>query len=229
VEAVILAGGIGARLRSEVADLPKILAPVRRRPFIFYVLDFLRQSGITKFILATGYLHERIEDVIGDSHLGCPVAYSREMEPLGTGGAVLKALRLVDREHVFVLNGDTLFEVPLNDMAERHLATHSNLTMALKQVKRADRYGTVTLAEDGRVVDFVEKRAVEAGLINGGIYLIARTLLEDLKLPERFSFEEDFLKPFVRKIRVHGFVSDGYFIDIGIPEDYRRAQLELGR
>lgn len=229
MEAVILAGGLGVRLRSEVADLPKVLATVRERPFIHYLLDFLCLSGVTRFVLATGYLHEAIEGSIGESWQSREVVYSRESEPLGSGGAVRLALRKVQQEHAFVLNGDTLFEVPLTAMMQRHVAIGSDVTLALKRVDAGERYGTVGLAADGRVTEFLEKRPVKKGLINGGVYAMRRSILEKSKLPDRFSLEEDFFRPFAGRIQIHGFIADAYFIDIGIPEDYRRAQDELGR
>lgn len=223
MECVILAGGMGTRLRSVVSDLPKCMAPVAGKPFLHYIVETLGALGFDHIILSLGYKHECIEQWVSglDTHvrIDCVV----ENEPLGTGGGVRYAFSKAREESVFVLNGDTFFDVDFREMAAMHNAGRAVATVALKPMRDFERYGEVELSEDGcRISAFREKRPCEAGLINGGIYLIRRSALE--KMPQKFSMEKDFFEKEVGGGRIAGYVSDGYFIDIGIPEDYAKAQ-----
>ncbi len=226
-EAVVLAGGFGTRLRSVVADLPKPMAPVRGRPFLAYVLDELLTQGIERVVLAVGYKAEAIRDYFGDQYAGLELVYSVEEEPLGTGGGIRQAVGLCTSEAVFVLNGDTYFSVAFERLFNRFAAAESLLTIALKEMHDFDRYGTVLVNDAGVITGFREKRPMAAGLINGGVYLMRSSLFELKSLPDRFSFEQEILEAEYRRGRFHAEIFDGYFIDIGIPEDYERAQGEL--
>lgn len=222
MEAVILAGGLGTRLREIVADAPKSMAQVCGRPFLSYLLDQLQALGIKKVVLATGYRHALLADHFGSSYGNISLAYSVESEPLGTGGAIAKALQLCTSENVLVLNGDTFFAVEFKEMMACHLRLQADISVALKEMVSFDRYGSVTM-ECGRIVAFHEKKMCDRGYINGGVYIVRKSLFTGLGFPERFSFEEDFLGKYLHSFMVAGFKSDGYFIDIGIPEDYARA------
>ncbi len=226
MEAIVLAGGFGTRLREAVTTVPKPMAPVNDQPFLNYVLNFLRENGVAHAVLATGYLHDLIERHFGREFNGLALSYSVEKEPLGTGGALKQALAQTRDERVLVMNGDTFFNITVSALLNVHTRHQADLTLALKAMKDASRYGLVHL-EGARVVRFEEKQAHQSGYINGGVYLINRDLFEPYSLPEKFSFETDFLKPYVEKLKIYGAVFDAFFIDIGVPADYRRAQAEL--
>lgn len=225
--AVILAGGLGTRLRSSVPDLPKCMAPVAGKPFIGYVIEHLQQQGIQQFIFALGYkseaFHEFLETVLPAGNYKLSI----EAEPLGTGGAVRQACGFLSEQTTLVANGDTLFKIRLNELASLHYLHEAHCTLSLKPMQHFDRYGAVELNEDGSIRDFKEKQYYERGYINGGLYALnaAQFLQEDL--PLTFSFEKDYLEKLYKARPMYGVVQDVYFIDIGIPEDYERAQKEL--
>ena len=226
-ECIILAGGLGTRLRSAVPDLPKCMAPVAGKPFLDHVISYLQQQGIKRFIFSLGYMHEVIEDHIAKNHPELDVVYSIEEEPLGTGGAIQLAASFAKEEDVLILNGDTLFKVHLNMVAAFHSRVTAACTLALKPMKNFDRYGVVEIDVDGFISSFKEKQHYESGLINGGVYLLHVQSFLDLELPKKFSFEKDYLEMFFAKQKVAGIIQDEYFIDIGIPEDFDRANKEL--
>lgn len=227
MEAIILAGGSGTRLRSLVNDLPKPMASVQGRPFLEWQLAHLQRKGIDRVILCIGYLAEKIASYFGRGHRGMKIIYSQEERPLGTGGAIRLAFQKIHSSCCLVLNGDSLFDVDLAAMGKMHAGQSPDLTMALKVMDQAGRFGSVALGEDGRVMAFEEKaKAAERRLVNGGVYMASPRLFEGTDLPEAFSFENDFLAPMSQQRRFKGFLSDGFFIDIGVPEDYRRAQTE---
>jgi len=226
VEAIVLAGGLGTRLRTVTGDLPKPLAPVRGRPFLDYALNHLRRYGVSRVVLATSYRHEMFAARYGQSFLGMKIDYSIEETPLGTGGAIRQAMRQTTSKSVFALNGDTLFELDLVALAQLHAQTNSDLTLGLKAMQNISRYGTVNFSGD-KVVGFEEKKRGQNGTINGGVYLVRADLFKAFDLPATFSFEEDFLKPRVAELNVRCLLSQAYFIDIGVPEDYERAQKDL--
>ncbi|GAA4329178.1 HAD-IIIA family hydrolase [Flaviaesturariibacter amylovorans] len=226
-EAVVLAGGLGTRLRSAVPDLPKCMAPVAGRPFLGYVIDSLRREGVQRFIFSLGYMYEAIEAWLSEAYPTLDYVSVIEAEPLGTGGGIQLALRAAVSEQVLVANGDTLFEVSVADLAEVHARTGAECTLALKPMTDFDRYGVVRIDGAGTVMAFEEKKQYAEGLINGGLYLVNRASLLALGLPEKFSFEKEYLEPSVARRALAGAVQEGYFIDIGLPGDYSRAQTEL--
>jgi NDP-sugar pyrophosphorylase family protein len=223
-EAIVLAGGLGTRLRSVVADVPKPMAPIRGRPFLAYVLDCLARQGISRTILSIGHLGELIETHFGRSHGAMALAYSRETEPLGTGGALAKAMPLAASAEVIAVNGDTLLDVAFGPLLERHRRAGAPVTLTLVNVPDVARYGAVALDADGVITAFHEKGGGGPGLINGGVYALRRTLFTEFPMPARFSFERDFLSANVAKLRPRGWPVTGAFVDIGVPEDYARAQ-----
>jgi D-glycero-alpha-D-manno-heptose 1-phosphate guanylyltransferase len=224
-DVIILAGGLGTRLRSVVADLPKCMAPVNGRPFLDILIERLRRQGAGRIILSTGYLSEVVEDWVRTHHPGEDILFSREETPLGTGGAILKALAFSEREDVLVCNGDTLFDVDVASLYTFHRSQGGECTIALKPMRDFERYGTVELGEDGWIRAFREKEPCQEGLINGGVYVINKASLLSESFPEKFSFEDGYLA----KRRIAGMVQDAYFIDIGVPEDFERAQREIHR
>ena len=226
-QAIILAGGLGTRLRSVVSDLPKCMAPVAGRPFLFYVINYLRLQGIEKFIFALGYKHEIIEDYLGDQFSTLDYQSVIEEDPLGTGGAIQLACQKARDRNVLVANGDTLFKINGNEVFSFHSENRAECTLSLKPMQHFDRYGIVELNNNSTVRDFKEKQFYESGLINGGLYVLNVDGFLAKKFPSKFSFEKDYLEQYHRKENIYGIVQDNYFIDIGIPEDYSRAQEQL--
>ncbi|HEX6914068.1 MAG TPA: nucleotidyltransferase family protein [Chitinophagaceae bacterium] len=225
-EAIILAGGMGTRLKSAVPDLPKCMAPVNGKPFIEYVISYFKQQGVNRFIFALGYKSEAFHSFL-DEQQGIEYQLSTEDEPLGTGGAILKACGLSTSENLFVTNGDTLYRADLDALSAFHFQHHSECTLCLKPMQQSDRYGMVETNAEGRIISFREKQYYEQGLINGGLYAISRERLLQKRLPEKCSFEKDYLEKYYTGGAIFGMVQDAYFIDIGIPEDYHRAATEL--
>lgn len=226
MQALILAGGLGTRLREAVPDLPKPMAPIRNRPFLEHQMDYWIGQGVTRFILSVGYKHEMIEAHFGQAYRQCPIAYAREATPLGTGGGLLLGLSQARDDLVLALNGDTFFEVNLTDMRARHQALRADVTIALRRIAHNDRYGEVVLDASDRVASFNAEANGGEGLINGGVYLMRpSTLLELGFVPgEKAALEQDlFPRLLANKKCVAGFVSNTKFIDIGIPEDYYHA------
>ncbi|NSL87420.1 NTP transferase domain-containing protein [Chitinophaga sp. Mgbs1] len=228
-ECIVLAGGLGTRLRTEVADKPKCMAPIGEHPFLYYLLQYLHRQGIDHAVLSLGYLSEQVISWCRDTILPLRVSFAVEPEPLGTGGGILFAMQELTGEEFFIVNGDTYFDADLSAFYHFHQAAGSPLSLALKPMKNFDRYGTVELDGNNRITAFQEKQQRQEGLINGGIYLTSSTWLSSLSLPEKFSFEKAVLEPQTANGLLYGFISDTYFIDIGIPEDYREAQKVFGQ
>ena len=224
--AIILAGGLGTRLRPVISDLPKPMAPVNGKPFLHYLFQYLVKHGMRETILSVGYRYKAVEDFFGDEYLGIQIKYSVEEEPLGTGGAIKKAFELVD-DLAYVLNGDTFFDVNLIDLNTFYADSKSDIALSLKELADFDRYGTVQLDNSGRIIEFSEKKFSEKGLINGGVYLMGKEIFSRIATPEKFSFEKDVLEKYVGQLNFTGKIFDGYFIDIGIPEDYQKAQKDF--
>lgn len=226
-EAVILAGGFGTRLSHVVSDVPKPMAPVYGRPFLCYLLDRLADAGIQRVVLATGYMHEVIETYFGTGYQGLEIIYSNEDQPLFTGGAIRQAAEKIQSEDFVVLNGDTLFDIDFQQLYDFHTSHDAHLSIALRRVEDTGRYGAVT-CENDRIVAFHEKTESQgAGDINGGIYAIKRTWLLNQDLPTKFSFEKELMQPLAGDPHFYGLSFNDYFIDIGVPEDYFRAQQEF--
>jgi D-glycero-alpha-D-manno-heptose 1-phosphate guanylyltransferase len=226
-QAIILAGGLGTRLRSVVSELPKCMAPVAGNPFLHYVIAHLQQEGINSFIFSVGYKSESIISFIKDNYSNIDFQFSIEEEPLGTGGAIKLALEKTSEKNVLVCNGDTLFKINVEQLNNFHLQHNSDCTLSLKPMNNFDRYGVVELNNDSLVISFKEKQFYNKGLINGGVYALNIENFLNKNLPDKFSFEKDYLEKFVNEEKMYGLVQDEYFIDIGIPEDYERAKIEL--
>ncbi|MDR2408383.1 MAG: nucleotidyltransferase family protein [Bacteroidales bacterium] len=226
-ECIILVGGQGTRLRSVVNDLPKPMALVGEKPFLEYLLYYLHVQGCLHCVLSVGYRHEVIENYFGNQYKNMKLDYAIEEEPLGTGGGVKNSLRFITHNNFFLLNGDSFFDVDLNQLAEFHLSQKSSITLSVKEMHHVDRYGTLDIEND-RIVSFNEKQLIEKGFINAGVYVVSKHVFDNKYIcKKRFSFEKDILEAYVHTLPFYAFSSDGYFIDIGIPEDYQKAQSEL--
>ncbi len=226
-EAIILAGGLGTRLRSAVPDLPKCMALVAGKPFLHYVISYLQKQGVEKFIFAVGYKHEFIEEFLAKEFSTINYLLSVEEEPLGTGGAIKLACKKASEKTILALNGDTFFKIKLNKLGLFHDMCGADCTLSLKPMKNFDRYGVVDLNKDYSIKDFQEKKYYESGFINGGAYALHSAKFLEENLPEKFSFEKDYLEKFYSERHMFGVAQDEYFIDIGIPADYERAQVEM--
>lgn len=226
-ECIILAGGLGTRLRDTVPDLPKCMAPVAGEPFLTYVIRHLLSQGIEKFIFSLGYKHELIQKFLQERFATINQQCVVEDEPLGTGGGIKLALEHATEENVLVVNGDTLYKIKVADAFHFHRKQEAECTLLLKPMKKFDRYGVVELEKDTLVKSFLEKKYYDEGLINGGVYIMNVSEFLDSEFPAKFSFEKNYLEALYKEKKIYGFVQDEYFIDIGIPEDYNRAQTEF--
>lgn len=224
--AIILAGGIGTRLQSIVSDVPKPMAIVANRPFLTYLLDFLDKGGISQVIMSVGYKHHVIKEYFGATYKGIKIHYVVEKTQLGTGGAIRKSLIASSKKESLILNGDTFYNLDIGSFIDSSVGL---ITIGLKYLEDMSRYGAV-LFKNNRLTGFLEKNNLsrQGGYINAGIYLIQKAILDSPYFQkEVFSFEEDFLEKIVSKDIVGVFPSNNYFIDIGIPEDYKKANVDF--
>lgn len=227
MEAIILAGGLGTRLRSAVPDLPKCMAPINGVPFISYLIDNLINEGVTNFIFSLGYKSELFISFLEEKLPMKNYLIVIEDEPLGTGGAIKLACKKAKDENVIALNGDSLFKVNLKELMQFHLEKKSRCTLALKPMQDFERYGSVEIDAVKKIYSFKEKQFITKGCINGGVYAIEVASFLQKSLEDKFSMEQDYLEKYSGEGNFYGFVQEGYFIDIGIPEDFVRAQIEL--
>ena len=228
MEAIILAGGLGSRLRATVPDLPKPMAPIHGRPFLEYLLDYWVGQGVNRFVLSVGYKRDIIEEHFATRYKGTEVDYAVEDQPLGTGGGLLLALKHLRRTGPFlIMNGDTFFEVDLAPMRRYHQEKRAELTIALREVEANSRYGSVGIDKEGKITSFDNRaRTADRALINGGVYLAEKSAFAGMapESDEPASLEEQlYPRMLAAGRRLYGFLSSGRFIDIGVPEDYRRA------
>lgn len=225
MEAIVLAGGFGTRLREVVPDVPKPMAPVAGKPFLEILLRTLANKGFGRVVLSLGFMADEISGHFGDRSDGMELAYVVEDHPLGTGGAVRLALANCQQDHVYVFNGDTFLDLEVDEV-ERLWQERRHPIIVGRAVPDTARYGCLLTAH-GLVTGFAEKGAAGPGLINAGCYVFDRLQLDEFALHQTFSLETDFLGKAVQKIAVDVFVTEGLFIDIGVPEDYERAQTLL--
>lgn len=224
---LILAGGFGTRLKSVLPDLPKPLADVNGKPFLWWLLCHLESEGAQDVYLSVGYMHEHIQDFFGQKFNQINLHYIIETEPLGTGGAILNACQQIPEEEILVLNGDTLALANLKKFIIFASAYQSKLFMAVTKVPDASRYGTIIKNEHNQIIGFAEKGKAGTGLINAGIYLVDKNLFNSFELPHKFSFEVDVLIKYLTQLNLIAYDQVTDFIDIGIPEDYTIAQQKI--
>ena len=224
ITVVILAGGLGTRLRSVLSDRPKILAQVMGRPFLTYLLDQISSAGASKVILCTGYMGDMVQEVYGDVYKSLHMFYSQENEPFGTGGALRLALPLIESDHAMVMNGDSYIRTDLNSYVDWFFQIDRKASLLLVKVPDTSRYGMVKMEKDNRVSVFEEKeKAKGAGWINAGVYLLKTSLLKSISAGKTFSLERDFF-PSLLGNGLFGYQCKGRFIDIGTPESYATAE-----
>jgi D-glycero-alpha-D-manno-heptose 1-phosphate guanylyltransferase len=221
---------MGTRLKQILPEIPKPMAPVGGKPFLSYLIDYVHDWGISRIILSVGYKYQDIQSCFTEKHGNVDLIYSVEDEPHGTGGGILKALHHLTGDMVLVLNGDSMFRIGLDLFEAFHRSKNSLLSIALRYQEETRRYGRVELDDRQRITGFIEKgKSLSGGWINGGIYLINKAFFQENSTAERFSLETDFLPRSILSQRLYGYKTEGYFIDIGTPESYRRAQHEFKR
>jgi NDP-sugar pyrophosphorylase family protein len=221
----ILAGGLGTRLRPVVADRPKVLAPVRGRPYLTYLLDALAAAGVREVVLLTGYQAERVRDAFGDQYDGVNLLYSVERTPLGTAGAIRHALPLLSSPTVLVLNGDSFCAVNLTAFCRSHCRRRADVSLVLVRAANAARFGRVRTKPDGRLQRFEEKQEVAGpGWINAGVYLMERPLIAAIPPRRPASLERELFPEWIARCHCFGFRSRGRFLDVGTPETYAEAE-----
>ena len=227
MECIILAGGLGTRLRSAIGELPKCMAAVNEQPFLYYLLEYLTRQGMKRVIFSLGYKSEAVLSWLNSNSFPFDIDYVEEKEPLGTGGGIRLALKKTRNRYTYVFNGDTLFLADLKAMQRNFETLNAEALVALKQMSCFERYGSVITGPSGIILSFEEKAYRDIGDINGGIYLLDRTAFLERDFPDKFSFEKDYLEQYVGEGRFYGHRFDSYFIDIGVPEDYRKAQSDF--
>jgi D-glycero-alpha-D-manno-heptose 1-phosphate guanylyltransferase len=225
MEAIVLAGGFGTRLRQVVPDLPKPMAPVAGRPFLEILLATLARKGFTRVVLSLGFMSEKIIGHFGENYAGIGLVYEVESKPLGTGGAIRAALARCVAGHVFIFNGDTYLDIEA-DKLDRLWQASRHPVIVVREVPDTARFGKVEM-RDGRIHSFLEKGSPGPGLINAGCYVLPKHALDEFPLGQSFSLETEFFAKNLQRIRFDGFVTHGRFIDIGVPDDYVLAQIEL--
>ncbi|MDR0823592.1 MAG: nucleotidyltransferase family protein [Prevotella sp.] len=226
-ECIILAGGLGTRLQSVVSDVPKCMALVAGKPFLSYLFDYAAEQGFDHLILSLGYKSEVVLLWLEDKQFPFKVSYVIEDSPLGTGGAIKLAFEKVSGDSSFVFNGDTFFDVDTDLLKRFHEENEASVSLALKPMVDFDRYGSVDINSRGRITLFNEKQYCKAGLINGGVYVINQDIFSRLDLNDKFSFEKDILEAHIKNLVICGYEQNGYFIDIGIPSDFEKANIDF--
>jgi len=225
MEAIVLAGGFGTRLRQVVADVPKPMAPVAGRPFLEILLGSLAKKGFSRAVLSLGFMAEKVSGHFGSRFAGLDIAYVVEDTPLGTGGATRLAAEACTQDHVYVFNGDTYLDLEV-ELLEQQWQVKLHPIVVGREVTDTTRYGRLVVDGD-RIISFAEKGIKGPGLINAGCYVLATDALARFPLNQPFSIETEYLVPEVARATVDVFVTEGMFIDIGIPEDYAHAQTLL--
>ena len=234
MEAILLCGGLGTRLRSVVSDRPKPMADIAGKPFLHYLVKMLSESGVKHLIFALGYMGEQIEAYFqSGEEYGLSISYSYEDSPLGTGGAIRNALSKVSGENVLVLNADTYFHTDYESLLREQLKNKAAMTIASRKIEDISRYGAILKDESGRILRWNEKMSSDRaeapcpGEINGGIYVMQKSLIE--KIPEgKQSLENDCIPAWLEDgLYLQAVPSDGYFMDIGIPEDYAQFKEDV--
>jgi NDP-sugar pyrophosphorylase family protein len=222
--AIILAGGLGTRLRSVVSDKPKVLAQIGNRPFMTFLLDQLVAAKAKEVVLCTGYMADQIHEKLGNTYKSLKIIHSREPELLGTGGALRRALPHLNSDPVLIMNGDSFVDADLTAYVKWFFKQGRQASLLLVKVLNTDRYGKVLFAKDGRLSAFEEKGSdTGPGWINAGIYIMKKSLVTSMPAGIAFSLEREFFPRLLNK-GLYGFCSNGRFIDIGTPQSLRQAQ-----
>jgi D-glycero-alpha-D-manno-heptose 1-phosphate guanylyltransferase len=219
MECIILAGGQGTRLREVVSNTPKCLAPVGEFTFLYYLINMLSIKGVNRFVFSLGYMHPKIINYLNLNYPFLDYEFVIESTPLDTGGAVKYALTKCISENILIVNADTYLDINLNKFLNFHITKKSECTFSLKYLDDSSRYGNISINQNHEVLTFNEKVINSTGFINAGYIFINIKLFNDISI-SKFSFEKDFINKKLFTNKIYGFISNDYFIDIGIPEDY---------
>jgi len=229
MKAVILAGGFGTRLRPITLKTPKPMIRIRGKPFLEYLLNYLRSQGIREYILCLHYMYEKIMEYFGDgSQFGVNISYVVEDRPMGTGGALKKAEEFIQGTFL-ALNGDTFLEFDLDEMVSFHRKHRGLGTIAITFMRSPKRYGVVKVNPDWRILQFSEKSEAEAGYINAGVYIFEDRLFKFIPRGKEISLEREVIPSLLKNEEFYGFPVEGYFIDIGLLEDLYKFERDLTR
>ena len=224
IDVIILAGGLGTRLKPAVSDRPKVMATVAGRPFLSILLDQLSMAGFNRVILCTGYMADQVEMEFGPQYMGLSLIYSREKIPLGTGGALGNALPLISSKIVMVMNGDSFIDVDLKLFLQWFIGKNCDAALVLTKMKNTSRYGLIHVAENGLITAFQEKNSMgRSGWINAGVYLLNKEVIRTIPQGRPFSIEQEFF-PSLAGRDFYGYCSEAKFTDIGLPESYVAAE-----
>jgi NDP-sugar pyrophosphorylase family protein len=224
ISAAILAGGLGSRLRTVLADRPKVLAPVGGRPYLTYLLDQLANAGFEEVVLLTGFRAEMVRDALGDTYAGLRLVHSQEPHPLGTAGALRRALPYLSARTVLLLNGDSFCNADLHRFTWYHCLRRADVSLVVSGAADTARFGKVRLRPNGRVCGFEEKDAAGGpGWINAGIYLLQRRLVEEIEPDKTISLERDLFPEWLRHKRFYTYRTRFGCWDIGTPQSYAEA------
>jgi D-glycero-alpha-D-manno-heptose 1-phosphate guanylyltransferase len=215
---IILAGGKGTRLKSVVSDVPKPMAIVNGKPFLYYIFNQLKNSHVDKTVISLGFMSEKIIDYINKENILCK--YTIEEIPLLTGGAIRLALEETSQEDILILNGDTYFDLDLVAFYEFHKENNNDISIAVREMFNFERYGSIQIGHNNSITAFNEKVFQKKGFINTGYIFIKNHVINNFQVNQPFSFENDLLNVSIDKFKMGAFIGDGTFIDIGIPEDY---------
>ncbi len=224
---IILAGGFGTRLKSVVNDKPKCLAEVNGRPFLSYLIESLLKYNYQKFIFSLYYRKEDVIEYVRTCYPDLNVVFSIEDRPLLTGGAIRLALDYIESDSVLILNADTYLGVDLNSLLSYHEGEDADITITLKPMQKFYRYGSVKFDNNNRIYSFEEKKDINFGYINCGYIYLKKKILLSYPINTAFSFEKEFINLKIDQLNICAFIDNSYFIDIGIPEDYLKANMDF--
>lgn len=229
MECIVLAGGLGTRLRGVIGEQPKCMAPVNGKPFLYYLFTYLQKQNCNHVILSLGYKNEVVLQWLQSTEWNFAIDFVIEEEPLGTGGGIRLAMQKAKAEDILVLNGDTLMLADLKALLSFHKEQKADVTITLTPMQHFDRYGTVSVNEENTIISFQEKTYCEQGLINAGVYTLNKAAFLAKASSQKFSFEKNYLEKHVGEGNLKGYQSGGYFIDIGVPADYQKAQTDFSK
>ena len=223
MDVIVLSGGFGTRLKDVTNGKPKTMVDVNGKPFLCYLLDDFIKYDVKNVILAVGYKKEYIEKYFEKGYKNINITFSEEDEPLGTGGAIKKALGYSKEDDVIIMNGDVYSDVNLKELMNNHKNSKKETTLTLKYMENFDRYGVVEFNEQKIITKFEEKKPKEKGYINVGVYVMNKNVFDNIDVGDVFSIERDFFGKYVRNSDFNAYLYDGEFIDIGIPSDYKKV------
>jgi D-glycero-alpha-D-manno-heptose 1-phosphate guanylyltransferase len=222
MEAIVLVGGLGTRVQSVLPHLQKCMAPVLGKPFLAHLVEHLTQKGVDRFILATGYQHAQVEKWVQEQPNPEQFVISVESNPLGTGGAMLQALKYCRTEHILLLNGDSYIQFDYPSLLSAHLSKQAGITLVATSVSEGHRYGAVTRNDQQQVTEWKEKGASGPSLINAGVYLVAKSVLIGQTIAPA-SLEKDIIPALLAAQKVYAVLTPGPLLDIGTPESLMQA------